>query len=57
MIVSVDLSAVDVWIRCQFTPTFSNTATDTGEVLLLWILGGAEVLPTVNVPVMERLPT
>lgn len=54
--VSLDLSEVKEWIRVQITPTFSNTATDTGEVAAVWVLGGAEVLPaqTANI---EALPS
>lgn len=54
--VSLDLSAVKEWVRVQITPTFSNTATDTGEVAAVWVLGGAEILPAETAAV-ERLPS
>ena len=42
---SIDFAGLQRYIRINFTPDLSNTATDTVDIGAVLVLGGAETLP------------
>ena len=47
LVIDVDLSSADGYVRCQVTPTLSAGATDTVALAAVLVLGGSQEVPNV----------